>query len=145
MSMEAHTSHGRQATLHVFSESGAWHWGISIPRERGGGFQVMAYNTTSFIAEMDAFTDGSLALERFARAPQSDAQEGRKEGASVSSGKHREYMRERLRCAMARLVRSDGIQAAQATKWANAWGALIGEQHFDEALRGRTRTDGPST
>ena len=45
---------GKPATLHVFVQDGAWQWGISVPRERGCGSQVIAYNERGFASESDA-------------------------------------------------------------------------------------------
>lgn len=53
----------KAATLHVFEQDGAWHWGITIPRGPGFGFQVIAYNTKIFTCESDAMSDGNLALK----------------------------------------------------------------------------------
>jgi hypothetical protein len=52
-------------------------------------------------------------------------------------------MHERLRCAMARLAACDEANEAQAARWATAWGALIGEQHFDKTLRDRRKGKSP--
>lgn len=41
-----------------------------------------------------------------------------------------QYMRERLRRAMKRLLNSDVSNAAAAARWVNRWGAAIGEQYF---------------
>ncbi|MGF6641646.1 hypothetical protein OKW39_008886 [Paraburkholderia sp. MM6662-R1] len=54
----------KPGTLHVFAEDGAWHWGITVPRGHGFGFQVIAYNQPGFQSEDDATSDGTRALER---------------------------------------------------------------------------------
>ncbi len=57
---------GRPPKLHVFFEDAAWHWAICVPRERGCGFQVVAYNEKGYASESEAMSDGSVALGRIA-------------------------------------------------------------------------------
>jgi len=134
---------GKPATLHVFVQDGAWQWGISVPRERGCGFQVIAYNERGFASETDATSDGRLALTRIANM--SVAEPGGAIGPPFPSiaEDRRRYMRERLRCAMARLAACDEANAVQAARWVTAWGALIGEQHFDKTLWKRRKGTSP--
>jgi hypothetical protein len=101
---------GEPATLHVFVQDGAWHWGISVPRERGCGFQVIAYNERGFATECDAMSDGSLALRCTANMS------GDATGAPFPSVAEvrRRYMRERLRCAMARCMRRGELNPGRA-------------------------------
>ena len=72
MSTVQRVTDGRPATLHVFAQDGAWHWGITVPRGLGGGFQVIAYNERSFASEYDAMSDGSLTLSRITRTSPAD-------------------------------------------------------------------------
>lgn len=134
---------GKPATLHVFVQDGAWHWAICVPRVRGCGFQVIAYNEKGFSSEGDALSDGRLTLKRIANmaAPES----GRSNGIPLPSvaEDRRRYMHERLRCAMARLGVCNEANAEQAARWATAWGALIGERHFDKTLWKRRRDRAP--
>jgi hypothetical protein len=60
---------GRAATLHVFAQDGGWHWGITVPRENGGGFRVVAYNTGAFAQESDAAADGCRTLDLMKKMP----------------------------------------------------------------------------
>lgn len=48
--------------LHVFEEDGSWHWGLTIPRQNGTGFKVIAYSHDLFVSEDDARADGDRAL-----------------------------------------------------------------------------------
>jgi hypothetical protein len=84
-------------------------------------------------------SDGSLVLNR------TTAMSGDAIGTPLPSVAEvrRRYMRERLRCAMARLATCDDANARQAERWATAWGALIGEQHFNKQLWQRRRNTGP--
>ncbi|MCP3707170.1 hypothetical protein M3I54_09265 [Paraburkholderia sp. CNPSo 3274] len=134
---------GKPATLHVFAQEVAWHWGISVLRERGGGFQVIAYNERDFATESAAMADGSLALKRIATMPA--AESGDTIGTPFPSvaEERRRYMRERVRCAMARLAACDETNAVQAARWAIAWSALIGEQDFDKTLWNRRKGTSP--
>ena len=130
---------GKPATLHVFAQDDAWHWAISVPRERGCGFLVIAYNEKGLASESDAMSDGTLALNRIANT--SIAETGDTICAhppSVDEDRRR-YMRERLRRAMLRLAECDEANAVQAARWVTAWSALIGDQHFDKTLWRRRR------
>jgi hypothetical protein len=131
----------KNARLDVFFEGGAWHWGISVPRESGCGFQVIAYNTTPFHDEREAVENGTVALTKLPESTPAVVDCAPAGRDSPATGK-KEYMRERLRCAMARLVRCEGEQAVRAERWVIAWGALIGEQHFDGPLNRRGRAAG---
>jgi hypothetical protein len=84
-------------------------------------------------------SDGTLALNRIARMPRDAIGTHSPSVAEV----RRRYMRKRLRCAMARLATCDEANATQAERWATAWGALIGEQHFKKQLWERRRNTGP--
>ncbi len=130
---------GKPVALHVFAQDGAWHWGISVPRGRGYGFQIVAYNERGFASESDAMSDGGLVMNRIA------AMSGDAIGTPLQSVAEirRRYMRERLRRAMARLATCDEADTEQAERWATAWGALIGEQHFNRQLWARRRNTGP--
>jgi len=134
---------GKPATLHVFTQDGAWHWGISVPRERGCGVQVIAYNERGFASESDATSDGSLALTRIADMTVAESGYTIKTVYPSVAEDRRRYMRERLRCAMARLAACDEANTAQAARWAIAWSALIGEQHFHRAVWRRRRGTSP--
>lgn len=48
--------------LHVFEQSGGWHWGITVPRARGSGFKLIAFSERTFPIEEAARTDGRQAL-----------------------------------------------------------------------------------
>jgi hypothetical protein len=54
--------------LHVFEQDGGWHWGITVPRELGSGFKVIAYSDRSFSKEDAARNDGSQVLVSLAHA-----------------------------------------------------------------------------
>jgi hypothetical protein len=130
---------GKPATLHVFVQDGAWHWAICASRVRGCGFQVIAYNEKGFASEGNAMSDGILTLNRIANMAVPES--GRSNGTSFPSvaEERRRYVHERLRCAMARLGACGEANAGQAARWVTAWGALIGEQHFDKTLWKRRR------
>lgn len=113
---------GKPATLHVFAQDGAWHWGITVPRGRGGGFQVVAYNEKSFASQSDAMSDGSLKLKRITGTFPAESGGVIKPPRSSIREDRRRYMHQRLRCAMARLMASDEANAARAARWATAWG-----------------------
>jgi hypothetical protein len=132
-------TNGKPVTLHAFFKDGFWHWGITIPRESGCGFQVIAYSERGFTLERDAISNGNLALKHIVDDPFADTARIWIPLASVVEDRRR-YMHERLRCAMARLIRCDEATAETARRWVTAWGALIGEQHFDKALRIRRRS-----
>jgi hypothetical protein len=51
----------KPATLHAFFQGGVWHWGITIPREHGYGYQVVANSERGFALESDAISRGSHA------------------------------------------------------------------------------------
>lgn len=72
---------GKPATLHVFAQDDAWHWAISVPRERGCGVQVIAYNESGFASERDAMSDGTLTLNLIANV--SVAETGEKKPALI--------------------------------------------------------------
>lgn len=48
--------------LHVFEQTGGWHWGITVPREKGCGFKLIAFSERTFPVEDTARTDGRQAL-----------------------------------------------------------------------------------
>jgi hypothetical protein len=130
-----HNWEGNGAILHVFPQDGVWNWGITVPRANGGGFRVVAYNTKSFYQEHDAIADGGKALKEFNshfRAQPAAVTE--KLSADVVDYR-RQYMRERLRCAIKRLMSADETNSAAATPWVTAWSAMLGEQYFDQAPR----------
>ncbi len=54
--------------LHVFEQEGGWHWGITVPRQAGSGFRLVAYSETTFSDEREAQSDGTRALREFAHA-----------------------------------------------------------------------------
>jgi hypothetical protein len=60
--------------LHVFEQDGAWHWGITVSRVRGGGFKLIAYSDRPFSMQSSARIDGDHALAKLA------------EGGTVSHG-----------------------------------------------------------
>lgn len=135
---------GKPATLHVFAQDGAWQWGITVPRGRGAGFQVVSYSERNFVSESDAMSDGSLTLNRITGASPAESAGVISPLLSSIGEDRRRYMHERLRCAMARLMASDEAHAARATRWVTAWGALIGDQYFDKAVWKRHRDANPS-
>lgn len=49
--------------LHVFAQEGGWHWGITVPRDNGCGFRVVAYSEKRFARESDAAVDGKQMLD----------------------------------------------------------------------------------
>ena len=51
------------ARLHVFEQEGGWHWGITVPRQAGCGFKVIAYSEVTYPAESEAQRDGCRALD----------------------------------------------------------------------------------
>ncbi|WCM18330.1 hypothetical protein NDK50_14915 [Paraburkholderia bryophila] len=50
------------SVLHVFEHAGGWHWGITVPRPRVGGFKVIAFSDRAFPIEEAARVDGHRAL-----------------------------------------------------------------------------------
>lgn len=64
LQFEMKTAH---AALHIFMQDGGWHWGITVPRENGCGFRVIAFNERSFARQIDAESDGSRALGQINR------------------------------------------------------------------------------
>lgn len=48
--------------LHVFEQDGGWHWGITVPREAGSGFKLIAFSKQTFPIEDVARIDGNHAL-----------------------------------------------------------------------------------
>jgi len=49
--------------LHVFQQEGGWHWGITVPRQAGSGFKVIAYSDVTYSGESEAQRDGTRALD----------------------------------------------------------------------------------
>lgn len=61
----SHASHTETVPiLHVFEQAGSWHWGITVPRQRGSGFKLIAFSERNYSLEAAARTDGSQALAR---------------------------------------------------------------------------------
>lgn len=54
--------------LHVFEQEGGWHWGITIARQAGSGFRLVAYSETTFTEQHEAQSDGTRALREYAHA-----------------------------------------------------------------------------
>ncbi|WCM18298.1 hypothetical protein NDK50_15080 [Paraburkholderia bryophila] len=48
--------------LHVFEQAGGWHWGITVLRNNGFGFRVVAFSERTFRSEDAARADGRQAL-----------------------------------------------------------------------------------
>lgn len=54
------------AVLHIFEQDGGWTWGITVQRQTGSGFKLIAFSEETFTTESEARCDGHGALHSLA-------------------------------------------------------------------------------
>jgi hypothetical protein len=53
--------------LHIFELDGLWHWGLTVKRPSGMGEKVVAYSSDGYQLQLEAATEGRLALDSYTR------------------------------------------------------------------------------